>query len=218
MEPIKITAHLRNGFAAADEWSPSLDGILAYWKLYLADPEQFNITQGRSDLMEPVDGLPLEKITDGELWWWACSFPMYEVHHVQRNYFHRRFDDQHERFMPEGTRKVMTAAGPLKNYRKTVVFRLAPKIEWHCVGDGDAIMSLLSHCHHVGAKPSQGYGAVIQWEMSEGDERIALFHRPLPVEYAKRCGISGPVMEWGIRPPARIPANIALCVMPSCEK
>lgn len=66
MEPIKITAHLRNGFAAADEWSPSLDGILAYWKLYLADPEQFNITQGRSDLMEPVDGLPLEKITDGE--------------------------------------------------------------------------------------------------------------------------------------------------------
>ena len=123
MHPLKITARLYNGFAAADDWSPTLDGILAYWKLRLADPDGFLTTQGRSDLMDPADGLPLVKVDDGDLWWWACSSPIYALHQTHRAYFHRRFDDQHERFLPEGTKTVATAAGAYKAYRKSLLFR-----------------------------------------------------------------------------------------------
>jgi hypothetical protein len=57
---------------------------------------------------------------------------------------------------------------------------------------------------------------VREWTvMDDGDENTALFHRPLPVDYARRVGVSGPVMRWGIRPPARIPENQAECVMPT---
>lgn len=215
MQPLKITARLYNGFAA-DDWSPTLDGILAYWQLRLADPDGFLTTQGRSDLMEPADGLPLEKIADGDLWWWACSSPLYALHQTHRTYFHRRFDDRHERFMPDGTKTVLTAAGPYKNYRKSLLFRVTDAVVWHCVGDEAALRDLLAHCHHIGAKPSQGYGRVREWRVEPGDLKAALYHRPLPVDYARLKGIEGPVMRWGIRPPARIAANQAECIMPPC--
>lgn len=214
MTPLKITARLYNGFAAADEWSPNLDGILAYWQLRLADPDGFLTTQGRSDLMEPADGLPLEKITDGDLWWWACSSPIYTLHQTHRAYFHRRFDDQHERLLPDGAKTVLTSAGPYKNYRKSLMLRVTNEVVWHCVGDEAAIRDLLHHCGHIGAKPAQGYGRVREWRIEPGDLMTALYHRPLPTEYARLKGIDGPVMRWGIRPPARIAANQAECVMP----
>lgn len=216
MTPMKITAELYNGFAASDDWSPNLDGILAYWKLRLADPDGFLTAQGRSDLMGPVDGLPLEKIGTGEMWWWACSSPLYELAQQHRAYFHRRFDAHQERFLPESTRTVMTLAGPYKAYRKSVMLRVTREVSWHCVGDKAEIRALLDHCHHIGGKASQGYGRVKGWRYEPGDENIALFHRPLPLDYARGRGITGPVMRWGLRPPARIPANNTECVMPPC--
>jgi len=215
MQPIKVTAHLYNGFAAPDDWTPNIDGILGYWLLRRDDPDRFLVAQGRSDLMTPVEGLPLERIEDGALWWWACSSPIYDLAEQHRRYFHRRFDDQHERFLPEDTKKVLTAAGPYKNYRKSVMLRVTQRVDWHCVGDAAAIRELLRDCRHIGAKTAQGYGRVREWTVTDdGDENTALFHRPLPVDYARRLGVSGPVMRWGIRPPARIPENQAECVMP----
>jgi len=216
LKPLKITAELYNGFVASDDWSPNLDGILAYWYLRQSDPDNFLTAQGRSDLMTPVDGLPLEKIGLGDLWWWACSSPIYVLHQQHRAYFHRRFDDHNERFLPDGTKTVLTAAGPYKCYRKSVLMRVTQSVSWHCVGDEDAIRALLDHCHHVGGKSSQGYGRVKGWTIGPGDESLALFHRPLPLDYARGRGITGPIMRWGIRPPARLPANQADCVMPVC--
>jgi len=214
VKPLKITAELYSGFVASDDWSPALDGILAYWQLCLADPDGFLTHQGRSDLMEPVDGLPLEKISDSDLWWWACSSPIYALAQQHRAYFHRRFDDHYERFLPEGTRTVMTAAGPYKAYRKSVILRVTREVSWHVVGDESAIRELLSHCHHIGGKSSQGYGRVKAWRYEDGDLYLALYRRPIPVDYARLKGIDGPVMRWGLRPPGRIVANQAECVMP----
>jgi CRISPR type IV-associated protein Csf3 len=219
MRPLKVTAQLYNGFAASDDWSPALDGILAYWKLRLADPDHFLTTQGRSDLMTPVDGLPLERIEDGDWWWYACSSPIYTLHEQHRRYFHRRFDDQQERFLPADVKSVLTSAGPYKNYRKSLMLRVTAAVVWHCIGDAEAIRALLNACHHIGSKPSQGYGRVKQWQIEEdGDESLALFHRPLPVDYARGRGIDGPVMRWGLRPPVRIAANLCECVMPGSEQ
>lgn len=214
MRPLKVTANLCNGFVAMDNWSPMLDGILAYWKLRREDPDGFLTRQARSDLMVPVEGLPLKRIEQGDLWWWACSFPIYRLHQQHKTYFHRRFDDQYERFMPDGTKTVLTSAGPYKAYRKSLLFRVTQAVEWHCVGDEVTIRDLLRHCHHIGAKPSQGYGRVREWKIDPGDEKIALFCRPLPKAYAEKHRIDGPLMRWGIRPPGRIEANQTLCVMP----
>lgn len=217
LKALKITAHLYNGFAASDNWSPALDGILAYWKLYLADPDYFLLTQGRSDLMTPVERLPLERIEDGDWWWYACSAPIYTLHQMQRIHFHRRFDDQHEQFLPEGTKSILTAAGPFKNYRKSIIFRVTDKIVWHVVGDRNEIQTLLNHCNHVGAKPAQGFGRVKRWEITDdADLQTALYQRPLPMGYAQVKGIKGAIMRWGIRPPARLPVNVTLCIMPEC--
>jgi len=185
--------------------------------LYLRDPDEFAVLKSRSDLMTPTEGLPLERISDGDWWWYAASSPIYRLHEMQAIYFHRRFDDQHERFLPAETKKIVTKAGPFKAYRKSLLFRVTPKIEWHCVGDEAEIRRLLAPCLHVGAKASQGHGRVKSWDVEEGAEKTALFRRPLPEAYARRMGIDGPVMRWGIRPPAHIPANQALCVMPCQE-
>src|SRR5690606_41719173 len=32
-EPLTVTAHLATAYSSVDSWSPSLDGILAYWWL-----------------------------------------------------------------------------------------------------------------------------------------------------------------------------------------
>lgn len=214
MKPLKITAELYNGFAASDDWSPTLDGILAYWQLRLADPDEFLARQGRDDLMTPIDDLPLEKIGAADQWWWACSSPLYVLAQQHRTYYHRRFDDQHERFLPEGIKAVLTTAGPYKAYRKSLLFRVTREVSWHGVGDAERIRALLDHCHHIGSKPSQGYGRVKAWRIDDGDEAQALFQRPLPVDYARGRGIDGPVMRWGLRPPARLLANQCECVMP----
>lgn len=216
MQPLKITATLINGFTAADAWSPALDGILAYWKLRRENPEQFLVAQGINSIMEPVSGLPLDVVTfDNAAWWYACSSPQYELHASHRAYYHRRFDDQHERFLPESTNTVLTAAGPYKNYRKMTMLFVTKEIIWHCLGDKDAIRDLLRDCHHVGAKTAQGYGRVKEWIVEEtGDKNQALFSRPLPVEYAALHEVAGITMRWGVRPPVRIPTNQCLCVMP----
>lgn len=214
MTALRVTAVLYNGFCAADDYSPALDGILGYWQLRLRDPDKFLTTQGRTDLMTPVDDLPLEKIRHGDLWWYATSTPRYDLSTAQWRYFHRRFDDQQERFLPDDIKTVLTTAGSYKSYRKSLLFRVTRAVVWNCIGDEAAIKGLLEHCHHIGSKPSQGYGRVREWRIEPGDPSIAKQDRPLPVAYAAEHGIEGPVMGWGLCPPVRLPANQALCVMP----
>lgn len=214
-EPIRITAHLAQGYSAADRWSPAIDGILAYWKAReLFGPEEFALHASGQGALSTI-GLELASEEHGGLWWWQASAPVIREAEVFARHYHRRFDE-HAAYgvLPETTRKVETAAGPYKAYRNQRLVRLVPELTWHVVGDIVEVQRLLERCAYIGHGIARGWGEVTRWEFAPGDENVARFHRPLPRAFAAEHGIDGMLMDWGIRPPGRAKAHQELCVMP----
>lgn len=216
MQTLLVTAHLCNGFAASDPWSPALDGILGYWLMReRLGSEEFFLQAARPDLREPCARLPVATVEHGEQWWYACSMPLYQTQREFLHYFHRRFDAQAaERYMVPPRGRTNTKAGPYKAFRLYERVRLMSCVQWHVIGDGDEIGRLLRRCSHIGAKASQGRGRVARWEVdtAAGSEHMARQLRPLPVEYAAAHGIDGYRIDWGIRPPVR--DHVTDCIIP----
>ena len=211
MEAIRITAYLYSGFVSSDPWSPSIDGILAYWAMReRLGPEDFALRSSQPHLMQPVEGLPMEVRRHGDAWWYVCSSPIVTACARARRYAHRRFDDAHERHLELGAKsgKVLTAAGPFKNVRNSFLITVADRIEWHVVGDRLEIERLLHRCGHVGAKVGSGFGRVRQWAFDAGEEQVAHTRRPLPINLAP----TRPAMTWGLVPPVRL--TKIMCGMP----
>lgn len=222
MESLKITAQLYSGFASSDEWSPALDGILAYRHMQeVLGSEEFGLAASDPQRLAPVEGLPLEVVVWREWWWYSCSLPIYSQAAEVTRHLHRRFDAQHaERHVDLGGKsgRVMVAAGPYKNRRLGIRHHVTDRVEWYAVGDRAEIERLLRGCGHIGMKYAAGFGRVRSWHVEPiGDdpEDRAYRHRPLPVEYADEIEVVGPKMIWGLRPPVRLAENQTLCVMPS---
>jgi CRISPR type IV-associated protein Csf3 len=216
-EPLVITAHTPAGFASSDPWSPSLDGILAYWALReQLGEEEFGL--GMSGQREPVEAeLPLERVGDGPYWFWAVSSPIYHGQGEFLHHYHRRFDAQAaERFLETGrSGRVATSAGPYKAYRQAHLVHVAPSVSWHAIGDAAEIERLLSRCSTIGAGGTRGLGMVRRWTVETGgDPNLARRWRPLPQELAGRIGVEGALLEWAVRPPGWARRNRCLCVMP----
>jgi len=217
MEPLLVTARLRNGFAASDPWSPALDAILAYWALRERMGEaEFTASAADAATLRPVEGLPLERVEHGGLWWYCCSSPIYTDAAQTLRYYHRRFDATLAERHAEITRKrVEIKAGPYKASRLSQVVHVCGAVQWHVIGDAPEILRLLRRCSAIGAKINAGFGAVAEWRVDPGgDALLARYHRPLPEGYAMEHGVEGPTMPWAIRPPARLRSNQTLCVMP----
>lgn len=219
MEPLIVTAHLRNGFSAAEPWSPALDGILGYWLLReKLGPDEFFVQAARPDLREPLPRLPLEVQESGYgEWWYAASIPLYEAQREFIQYYHRRFDAHlAERYMVPTKGRVNTKAGPYKAFRLYERVRLTDRVQWHVVGDAGEIRRLLARCTNIGSKASQGRGRVASWEVSAGgDSEKARYLRPLPAEFAEAMGIRGFRIRWGLRPPVR--DTVTDAVIPEVE-
>ena len=218
MEPLIVTARLRNGFAASDPWSPSLDAILGYWLLRESMGEAAFIASAvDAAAQQAVVGLPLERIEYGEWWWYACSSPIYAEAAQTQRYYHRRFDALHaERHAVITRKRVETKAGPYKSVRLSEIIHTCPAVVWHVVGDGAEIQRLLHRCSAIGAKIAAGFGAVAQWTVEQdGDVSLANHYRPLAVDYATAHSVEGMEMWWGLRPPGRLSSNQTICVMPN---
>jgi hypothetical protein len=214
MRPFRVRAYTPAGFAAADPWSPALDGILAYQVLReQLGEEAFALGQtGHLPVVDPDLPLLREAEEESGQWWWCCSAPRYTAAGVWLRYYHRRFD-AHFAEQYTAARKVLTSAGPFKQYRVPSRVVLAPVVEWHAIGDPDAVARLLRGVSHIGAGRGRGLGRVVRWEVQlDGDPNLARFWRPLPLAFALRYGREGLVMEYGIRPPGR--QHRVLCVLP----
>lgn len=220
MTPMRVIARLANGFASNDPWSPSLDGILAFWHMReKLGAEAFSATSADSSQMAPIIGLPLAVKRFGDQWWYQCASPRYEARAEFLRYFHRRFDvDEAARHLQPQRGRVSTKAGPFKTYRLTARIIVCDRIEWDAVGDATEVRRLLRRCSAVGQKIGQGNGRVLRWDVlpvdAAADQWPAIDKRPLPVEYAASLGIDGPEMLWGLRPPGRLVQNQVICVMP----
>lgn len=216
MIPLIVTAELANGFSSSDDWSPSLDGMLAYWALreQLGEEEWALGCTGARELVEP--DLPLRREQYGDDWWWVCSSPIVAAAGQYETWFHRRFDlGAATAHLPETTKSVLTAGGPYKVYRNRAMLTHARAVVWHCVGEAEEIRRLLRRCANVGFGHTKGLGVVREWRVEAGgDADVARFHRPLPVAFAAAHGIAGVTAEYGIRPPGRAPEHRRTCVLP----
>lgn len=212
MDALRIVAHLRNGYAAEDPWSPAIDGILAYWMLREQIGDEMDLTP--RDQMRPVEGLPLSTSAAGDLWWYDCSSPIVDEATRHVGHFHRRFDATlAECHMQPQKARVNVKAGPMKQSRISLQRIVCAKVTWFAVGDRDEVERLLRRCTHIGRRRAAGMGRVLSWDVTaDGDPDAARLHRPLP---ASVCDDEQrAVMEWGIRPPAFLRENLTLCRMP----
>lgn len=218
MKPLIVTARLAQGLVAADRWSPTLDGILAWAHMRrILPPEEF-VGGAALEHGTAVEGLPLERCEHEGEWWYAASSPETQTAARQRRYYHRRFDEQHALTYTRSQAKVLTSAGPFKGMRHNEILTITPAIRWRAIGDQDAVRDLLTEVLQVGRGVGRGYGRVTEWNVAEGsedDSRRARTERPLPVAFAQANGIDGPCLTWGVRPPPWLPGNSTLCVMPS---
>jgi CRISPR type IV-associated protein Csf3 len=218
MRALRIRAVMRNGIVARDPWSPSIDGIVAsvVMRERLGE-EEFTANAVRSADLAPVAGLPFEVVRSGDHWWYAVSSPvLVDMAGRQRRPFHRRFDDQMERYLDPDVRRINTSAGAYKNARLYDTRVICRAIEWHAIGDADRLKAVLATVYQIGARRGVGYGEVAGWEITEdGCHETARHNRPLPESYAQSLGLHGPVIPWGLVPPARI--GLVDCVMPMEE-
>ncbi|MDD5231130.1 MAG: hypothetical protein PHC43_07360 [Candidatus Marinimicrobia bacterium] len=213
-EPLCIRAYIQTGIIS-DQFLP-LDGIL----LYHAIREQF----GHPDI-----ALPGEDITKGKLkfflplaienegrkdWFYHCSFARWapDMREDQQSYC-RRFDLKYSDLIDfQGrSQKVNLSSARYKNYFVKVYYRIASWVEWYALGERAEIERFLPFLTHLGKKSSQGWGAVLRWEVEpiESDWSIrnvnCLPMRAIPAEQG---------FLYGIRPPYWESDNQFICEMP----
>ncbi|WP_299314216.1 hypothetical protein [uncultured Halomonas sp.] len=217
MQPLIVTAKLMTGFASKFDWSPSIDGILAWVaQRERLGVEEFIATHHRVDVQAPVEGLPLAVERFGDDWWYQASMPIFRSQGVMTHSLHKRFNaGEAERRMHSKQTKIQTTKGPYKNARYQLRQHITHEAHWHVVGYQGEIQRMLKQVTHVGAKVGAGYGRVRYWMVEPGgSEELARLFRPLPEAFAEQQGVTGMRLEWGHRPPIRLPENQRLCVIP----
>lgn len=123
----------------------------------------------------------------------------------------------HQRFNQSLASRVVTDlpastdTGRYKPWRMPLVVTLVDHLQWWALGDRAGVEDLLGDVSQVGAKRSQGEGAVSRWEVSDEGEpewdRVLWTDtghpaRPLPVRAAPALGLHSPdTLLAAYRPP-----------------
>lgn len=208
MQPMRIRAYLLDGrIAGTDPYFP-LDSILAAEVIRRQHPDKFYNPPPpgcKKDWIEPE--LPFERRGQGNKWYWACSFNTTRLVKEYTHYWHRRFDDNLERYIDfKGKRgKVAENSGRYKAYRMPLNILLLDYLEWYAVGDMEAVRDLAQGITAIGKKPAQGFGLVKHWEVESWPEdwsEVGPDGRLMRAVYDLPAGVTGARRAlWGVRPP-----------------
>jgi CRISPR type IV-associated protein Csf3 len=225
MPNLKITAHLSNGFAAFDDWSPDLAGLLEWLLLDahgLANPNPTASDVEASRALVDAE-LPLQRAKIGGEWYWATSSPCYAYATETTDKFRKRWAPGTDSPEPNwGKRKAKwkEGEGAEKAYDLPLYVRVTDAVTWYAVGDKAGVESLLQGCPGIGKKRAHGHGQVTQWEVQEIGNDWHLFGpngelmRPVPLSALSKAPIDFAIRDWGWRPPAWLAANKTRCAMP----
>jgi CRISPR type IV-associated protein Csf3 len=218
-KPLKITATLQ--CAMIGDTCLPIDGVLYYQSHRETFGAQMFTTPGASDprYAGSSQALPLMRCDEhGPNWYYAASFAQWpEAVADGSDYWNKRFDAGLSDLVDFGARKarVEIGSGPYKAYHMPVFYRHALEVSWYVVGEPDLIRSLLSCCTHLGKKTSQGWGAVLKWNLarhskdwSVRDDQGRLM-RAIPAN----AGIL-----TGFRPSYWLPKNQTLCDIPPSSR
>lgn len=223
MQPIKITVKLLSPVAVVDDWSPSLEGVLAYYVLannnaFSANPTDQEIKQNYRILEAEM---PLKNVNYGGISCWAVSAPCYLFSNEQVDRIRKRWDYQEHR-LNWGKRKakIDTSQGPEKSYDLPLFLRNPSVITWYGVGDIEKTKLLLRNCTNLGKKRSVGNGQVGEWmvEAIASDWHLwkdDILMRPYPLALMPtKKPIDMAIREWGIGQPVWHPSFKRICAMP----
>lgn len=218
-EPLQITAFLANGIAVYDDWSPQLEGlivgeIIKREKLFVPNA---NAEQAQKTMAEIAPLIPFEA-------WqgiYKCSAPVYRYKCEETAKFRKRWEPDGRINWGKRKAKFSTSEGAEKSYDLPLFLRLTSRIDWFAMGDRQTIECIVSDISGIGKKRSHGYGQVVRWEVQEIAEDWSLVRdgglmKPVPTETLTMLGLplSHNIMRWGYKPPAWLPENKLLCVMP----
>ena len=219
MTPLQITAYMANGIAVYDDWSPALEGLIVF---ELLKSKQLLIPNPSED-----DARATMSMIKGEIplaMWeglFKCSAPIYQYVTEETTKYRKRWEPDGKVAWGKRKPKFSTSEGPEKSYDLPLFLRLTSRIDWFAVGDRDRIQSLLNDVHGIGKKRSHGYGQVVRWEVHEIDDDWSIVKdgqlmKPIPLEIFKTFGLNffHDLANWGYVPPAWLPGNKTLCVMP----
>lgn len=231
MANLKVTARLLAGFAAFDDWSPDLAGLLEWLILDARGMAAPNPTPDDVKASRPVveAHMPLARGEIGGEWYWATSAPCYTYSAEYVSKFRKRWSPGIDCPAPEwGKRKAKWSGseGQEKNYDLPNYIRVTDAVTWYCQGEADGIRAILEGCTGLGKKRGHGHGQVSHWEVTEHEADWHLWGpfdelmRPIPITALPETSIDFGIRDWGWRPPAWLPANKTRCAMPvhTCRK
>lgn len=225
MNNLKVTAHLLNGFATFDDWSPDLASLVEWhlldsYNLLSSNPTAADVEKTQEFVHQEMPILKAD--IDGE-WYWATSSPCYSYSVESTDRFRKRWAPGTDSPSPNwGKRKPKWSGseGHEKSYDLPLYVRVTNAVTWYLVGDKSRIESLLKHCTGIGKKRSHGHGQVSHWTVIEFAHDWHLWGatnelmRPIPVEKMPIHRQDFAIRDWGWRPPAWMPGNKTRCAMP----
>lgn len=200
MRAVKVTAILRNGLSVNDDLSPSLESILAYFHIENKIGHEKFIEDSAMNLTTTSDDLPVSKNTHNDKWWYNCSRPFFDREDVERVKFYKKFNQHDHEFLNSKTKKIELTKNQYKNYSLHYDINKSTAVSWHIICDEEKIKHMLSECSQIGGNRNKGCGDVVRWTFDDGDKEKAMHERFLPLDYAKKIGKKGTVLERGFRP------------------
>lgn len=222
---LRVTAHLASGFAAFDDWSPDLAGLLEWLVLDARGMAAPNPTSDDVEASRPIveECMPLSRGEIGGEWYWQTSSPCYSYCNEYESRYRKRWAPGTDSPEPDwGKRKAKWSGseGHEKAYDLPLYVRVTDRVTWYCNGDAQAVSALLQGCTGIGKKRAHGHGQITSWEVINHADDWHLWGpnnelmRPVPVNSLTTAPISFAIRDWGWRPPAWLSSNKTRCAMP----
>ena len=215
MEPRRVRAWLQCG-VISDRVLP-LESVLYYHAMREQYGEQF-VTYSGSDHEQrnPGVSLPIARCDEhGPRWYYAASFAQWGGGGIAigADHWNCRFDLSLVDLVDWKGKKarVEVASGPMKSYHMPIYYMHALFIDWYLFAHRVSVERLLPFVTHLGKKASQGWGAVVRWEVERWSEDWSVrgeagrLMRAIPAEKG---------ILLGFRPSYWLPKNQAICEVP----
>lgn len=218
-QPVRVRAYLQTP-VVADAFLP-LDGVLYALKVREVFGEKLASLAGQSTVREQANGacrLPLLRHNDHtRTWFYACSFAQWsETVAEGTDYWNKRLDQSLAYLIDfRGKRGgVPVSEGRYKAYRMPVFVRHALFVDWYAMATPDKLKRLLAFATHLGKKTSQGFGAVLKWEVEDWHSDWSVRDDAGRLMRAIPTSESGAPM-LGVRPSYWNPRHQFNCLLPA---
>lgn len=199
----------------------SLDGVLLSVHQMLKRNGLPSTTRPGIAASKGQPGLPIKKRGPHDYRYYACSMAVWDQPVAfDTSHWAKRIASQRLHYLDENRSSIPLSSGRFRPIHMPVATAHARKLTWYVVGDPERMRWLLHWVDHLGKKPAQGWGKVVDWRVDEVDEDWSCFDgdgrlmRPLPV-----CDRPGPeaVMRYGICPPYWLSRHQVMASMPELE-